>query len=118
MISDEAKKLIENNPVAISTCSMDKPNISVAAYVKVLPDEKLLITDNYMTTTVSNLHKNGKVELAVWGDDWIGYKISGKAAYEDAGKWLDYARNITENQGLPVKGAILVTIDNIKRIGD
>ena len=117
MISKEAKELLETKPVAIATCVLDKPNISVAAYLKVVY-EKIVITDNYLSTTVTNINKNKKIELAVWGNDWIGYKIIGTAVYENSGKWLEYVKNMVENQGLPAKGAILVTIDNIKRIGD
>jgi len=117
MITPEAKRLIENNPVAISTCIFDNPNISVAAYLKVV-DNQIVITDNYMAKTIRNLGKNKKIELAVWGDDWVGYKISGTASYETEGKWFNIVKSQVENLGLPAKGAIVVTIDSIKRIGD
>jgi predicted pyridoxine 5'-phosphate oxidase superfamily flavin-nucleotide-binding protein len=118
MITSEAKKLIEENPVAIATCVFDKPNISVAAYIKVIDDNTLVITDNYMAKTVSNINKNNKIEIAVWDKDWVGYKISGKASYETTGKWLEFVQKMSENKGLPAKGAILVTVNEIKRIGD
>lgn len=117
MISQEAKKIIEENPIAIATCVFDIPNVSVAAFCKV-EEGKIIITDNYMAKTVAIIQKNNKIELAVWDKDWKGYKISGRASYEISGKWLDYVKNIPENDGLPAKGAIIVTIDNIKRIGD
>jgi predicted pyridoxine 5'-phosphate oxidase superfamily flavin-nucleotide-binding protein len=117
MISDEARELIETRPVAISTCTLDRPNISVAAYLKIVNDQ-IIITDNYMAKTISNINKNRKIELAVWGDDLVGYKIVGTAAYEDSGLWLDFVRNLKENDGLPAKGAIVITINDIKKIGD
>ena len=117
MISEEAKKLIETKPVAISTCVMDEPNISVAAFVKVVED-KIVITDNYMAKTVQNLSKNNKIELAVWDEDWAGYKISGTATYESSGKWLEYVKGLSENAGLPAKGAILVKVNDIRKIGE
>jgi predicted pyridoxine 5'-phosphate oxidase superfamily flavin-nucleotide-binding protein len=117
-ITKELKKLLENQPVSIATCTFDKPNISVAAYLRVLDDGRILITDNYMAITVKNIQKNKKIELAVWGLDWIGYKISGTAVYENTGHWLDFVQAMPENDKLPAKGAILVTVENVKKIGD
>lgn len=117
MISKEAKLLLEKYPVAIATCVLDKPNVSVAAYVKVL-NKEIIITDNYMVQTVKNIKLNNKVDLVVWNSDWVGYKISGTAEYYNDGKWLEYIRKMPENQGLPAKGAIVIKISSIKKIGD
>ncbi len=119
MISTEAKKLIENNPVAISTSSFTEPDVAVVADVKIV-DEKLLIGDNYLTKTRENINKNGKVSMVVWNPEWekecFGYKITGKAEYQTVGKYYDMVQEI--HAGFPAKGAILVTISSIKRIGD
>jgi len=119
MLSAEVKQLIENNPVAISTCSMEKPDIAVVADVKIV-GENILIGDNYLTKTKSNIEKNGKVSLAVWNPDWrkdcFGYKITGSAVYETAGKFFDMVQLI--HAGFPAKGAVVVTVESVKRIGD
>jgi len=120
MISKEAKKLIEGNPVAMATASLLEPDIAVLADVKVLNENQLLIGDNYLTKTVSNIEKNDKVSLVVWNPDWekncFGYKMIGKAVYETAGTHFDMVQLI--HAGFPAKGAIVVTIDSIKKIGD
>ena len=119
MISAEAKKLIESNPVAVATSSFTEPDVAVVADVKVV-DDKLLIGDNYLTQTRENINKNGKVSLVVWNPEWekdcFGYKIVGKAEYQTAGPYYDMVQLI--HAGFPAKGAIIVTIDSVKRIGD
>lgn len=120
MISEEAKKIIESNPLALSTCVFDVPDVAVVADVKVVEGDKLLIGDNYLTTTKTNIIKNGKVSLVVWNKEWetdcFGYKITGKAEYQSLGKWMELVKEI--HKGFPAKGAIIVTVSDIKRIGD
>jgi predicted pyridoxine 5'-phosphate oxidase superfamily flavin-nucleotide-binding protein len=120
MITSEAKKLIEENPVAIATCTFDIPDVAAVADVKVVDEDKLLIGDNFLTTTRANILKNGKVALVVWNKDWekdcFGYKIIGKAEYLEVGEYYEKVKEI--HAGFPAKGAILVTVNEIKRIGD
>jgi predicted pyridoxine 5'-phosphate oxidase superfamily flavin-nucleotide-binding protein len=120
MISKEAKELIENNPVAIATCALDNPDVAVVADVKVVSENQLLIGDNYLTKTVTNITKNHKVVLAVWNRNWeddcFGYKMTGRASYSVNDIWHNKVKEI--HAGFPAKGAVLVTVENIKRIGD
>jgi predicted pyridoxine 5'-phosphate oxidase superfamily flavin-nucleotide-binding protein len=120
MISNDARKLLESNPVALATSSLVEPDVAVVADVKVLGESKLLIGDNYLTTTKVNIEKNGKVSLVVWNPEWqnscFGYKITGKAVYETVGPFYDMIQLI--HAGFPAKGAIIVTVNKIKRIGD
>ncbi len=115
-INKEAIKIIEENPVALSTCNDNKPNASVAAFVKV-KDDKIIITNNYMGKTIDNIKENPKLCLVVWNKDWTGYKIEGDAEYFEEGEWFDFVKKIPENKDEPCKGAIVITINNIKEIG-
>ncbi len=120
MINQEAVRLIEKNPVAIATCVLDNPDVAVVADVKVVEKDKLLIGDNYLTKTVSNIAKNNKVVLVVWNRNWedecFGYKMTGRASYSVNDIWHNQVKQIHE--GFPAKGAIVVTVESIKRIGD
>lgn len=78
-ITAENKKLIENNPVAFATSDDCRPNVIGVAHVKVVSNNKVLITDNYMKQTKENLNKNNSVCLAVWNKEWNGIKLIGKA---------------------------------------
>ena len=104
------KNMIENNPVALATSSGKKPHVIGVAYVKVVGTDKLLVTDAYMKTTVSNIKKNKNVSLAVWDKRWKGYTLQGTAAYFTKGRWADHVKNMKENKGHPVKGAILISV--------
>lgn len=113
-----AKKLIENNPIAFSTIDINnKPNVIAVAYVKVVSDNQILITDNFMKQTKENLGTNNNVCLAVWNKDWNGYKISGAAKYFTDGPWKKFIENMTENKDLSAKGAILINVSKLEKLG-
>jgi len=116
-ITSDIKKLIENNPIAFATInSLNKPNVIAVVYVKVVSDNQILITDNFMKQTKENLLLNNNVCLAVWDKDWNGYKIFGIAQYFTDGKWKKYVENMPQNKGLPAKGAIVVDISKLEKL--
>ena len=117
MLNEESKKIIEENPVAFATCLNDKPNVIAVAYVKVVSDDEIIVTDNYMKGTKENIEKNSNICLAVWDKNWDGYKIIGKAEYLTSGKWYDFIKQIPENKGLPAKGAIVVKVSEVIELG-
>ncbi len=112
-MEEKIEKIIENNPVALATISGDKPYAIGVAYCKVVDKDTILITDNFMSSTVENIMKNNNVALVVWDKKWDGIQILGKAKYYKEGKWLNYVKKMKENEGLPAKGAILVKVGKI-----
>ena len=111
------KNIIENNPVSFSTVMPDgKPNAIGVACVKVVSEAELVVTDNYMNQTPKDILTNKNVCLLVWNSELKGYKIIGQAEYFTNGKWLDYVKKMSENSGLPAKGAILVKIEKIIKL--
>ena len=110
----EIKNIIENNPVSLSTVMADnRPNAVGVACVKVVSETEIVITDNYMNQTLKDIITNKNVCLLVWDKEMKGYKIIGQAEYFTDGKWLDTVKGLTDNEGLPAKGAILVTVEKI-----
>jgi len=89
------------------------PNAIGVAYVKVVAGMELIITDNYMNQTPKDIQNNKNVCLLVWDKEMKGYKLIGEAEYLSSGKWLDFVKELPENEGLPAKGAILVKIIKI-----
>lgn len=114
IINNKYKKLIEENPIALGTVDKkNNPNVIAVAYVKVISPNQILVTDNFMEKTKKNIQNNNNVCLAVWGKDWEGCKIIGKAKYFTTGKWKKYVEQMKENKGLPSKGAILITVSSL-----
>ncbi len=113
-------KKIEKAIVAVATVDeKNQPhNISVAC-VKI-KDDKIILTDNYMKSTVENIKKNPNVSLVFWygkeGEE-KGYRINGKAEYFDSGKWVEFVKELEENKGYPAKGAIVIEVNEIKELG-
>ncbi|MDD5606704.1 MAG: pyridoxamine 5'-phosphate oxidase family protein [Candidatus Pacebacteria bacterium] len=112
-IRPKTKKIIEGNPVAFATVGNNKPYVIGTAYCRVVEKNKILITDNFMNSTIKNILENNNVALVAWDNKWNGVQIIGKAKYYKKGKWLDFVKNIEENNGMPSKGAILIKINKI-----
>lgn len=111
-IDRKLKSLIEKNPTALATVMPDgRPNVIGVASVKVVDEDKLLVTDNFMNQTVKDIKNNPNVVLVVWDKDMNGFKLVGTAEYFDKGEWLNKVKAMPENRGLPTKGAILVKVD-------
>jgi predicted pyridoxine 5'-phosphate oxidase superfamily flavin-nucleotide-binding protein len=117
-INEKIKKLIETNPVSLATVDKNgNPNVIGVAFVKVISPTKIIITDNYMLQTKENILKNKNVCLAVWNSEWKGYKLIGTAEYVTSGKWKKFVDEMPENKGLPSKGAILISISKLIKLG-
>lgn len=116
-IDSSVKKLIENNPISFATVDLKgKPNVIGVAYVKVVSNNQIIITDNFMKQTKENIENNNNICLAVWDKDWNGYKLIGTAEYFTNGKWKIFVEKMPENEGLSAKGAILITLLNIIKL--
>ncbi len=120
-INEELRNLIEENPLAFATVDEDgNPHCIAVAFVKVVSKNQILVTDNYMVETKENIQRNPNVALTVWNKDWkencIGYELRGTAEYFREGAWYDMVKQIPENKREPCKGAILITINKIKKL--
>jgi predicted pyridoxine 5'-phosphate oxidase superfamily flavin-nucleotide-binding protein len=103
----DIKEKLGKATIAVATVNKDnKPHNIAIMYAKIV-DEKIIITDNYMKTTVENIKTNPYVSLVFWKGGQ-GYRIDGKADYFESGRWLDFVKNLKENKGLPAKGAIVI----------
>jgi len=115
----QIKQLIESNPLSFATIDQfGNPHCIAVGDLKVVSKDKILIGDNYMAETVKNIKNNSNVALAVWNKNWkencIGYELKGTAEYFKSGKWYKMIKDI--HKGFPAKGAILITIQNIKKL--
>ncbi|VVB79582.1 Pyridoxamine 5'-phosphate oxidase [uncultured archaeon] len=118
-INEGVKKIIEENALGLATVDKEgNPHNIAVGYVKVISEDELLISDNYLKETIENIKKNPNVALVVWASNWkencVGYELRGKAEYFTSGKYHEVIKKIPINKGEPCKGAILVKVHKIK----
>lgn len=111
----EIKDKIEKSVISLATCDREgNPHNIAVAYVKITGD-KIVITDNYMQKTKDNLKINPRIALVFWkGED--GFGIKGEAEYFDSGAWVDFVKSLEENKEHPAKGAIVVSVEDVRRL--
>ena len=65
VISDQQKTLFEKSIVAFGTCDKNcKPNVNAVAACKVVSDNQVLVTDNFLNKTRINLAENNLISLS------------------------------------------------------
>lgn len=119
---NDQKDLIDNKPIHIATVNKDNnPNLSVASDVRVLDDNKIIISVNEMNNTQNNIMYNPNVVITVFNDDWIGLRIFGKAKFYDNGEYYDFCNKtffsngeVTPFGATKPKGAIVVIVDKVE----
>jgi len=109
----DIKEKLEEATIAVATVDKEnRPHTIAIMYAKVI-EEKIIITNNYMKTTIENIKNNPYISLVFWkGEE--GYRINGKSEYFDSGKWLKFVKDLKENKGLPARGAIVIKVLEIK----
>lgn len=119
MINEGMKEMIENNALGLATVGEDgNPHNIAVGFVKVVSDDELVISNNYLEETIENLKRNSSVSLVVWERDWeencVGYELKGTAEYFTEGEWVDFIRKIPVNEGEPCKGAIVIKVNKVE----
>ncbi|MBU1204897.1 MAG: pyridoxamine 5'-phosphate oxidase family protein [Nanoarchaeota archaeon] len=120
-LNDDMKKLIKKNALAFATVDDNgNPHCIAVGFAKVVSNKQVLITDNFLVETTKNIKINPNVALTVWSRNWEddckGFELKGIAEYFKDGRWYEEIKKIPENEKMPCKGAILVTVNKIKRL--
>lgn len=91
-INQAQKELIEGKVLAFATCDLNnKPNVIAVTSAKVIGEDQILLTDNYMNKTKQNLTQNPQAALVVWSEDEEeGYQFKGIVEYLIEGKWKKF----------------------------
>lgn len=120
----EMKELIDNNPMHIATVSKDnKPNLAVVSDVRVIEENKIIISHNEMVNTPKNILTNKNIVLTSFNEKWEGIRITGIANYYTEGEYYKFCEKTFFGNGevspfgaTKPKGAIVVTVENIEEI--
>ena len=120
IITPGIKKLIEDNALALATISKNgRPHNIAVAYCKVFGD-KVIISNSHIKETISNIKNNKQVSLVVWHKNWekicVGFEMTGRAETINPGKWYNFVKNMSDNEGCEIKSAIVVTVFKIKKL--
>lgn len=69
---------------AFSVCSNGVPNVAPVSMKQVTDDEVIMVSDQYMGKTLSNLNANPRVALSAWESEG-GYWVKVVVTYEKEG---------------------------------
>lgn len=119
----EYKELIDGKPMHIATVnSENNPNLAVASDVRVIEENKLIISVNEMVNTQNNVQYNPNVVLTVFDKDYKGLRMFGTAKFYTNGKYYDFCQKTFFGNGeispfgaTKPKGAIVITVTNIAK---
>lgn len=116
MLSEEQLELIESQEiVALSTSSVDGQAHTIFVEASIAKSDSILITDNHMVKTLTNIQENDKVfVLAYSGNYRTILNITGTAIYHDSGELLEQIKNLPSNATEQPKGVVEVKITNVE----
>ena len=94
----------------LSTCSKDcYPNINIVISLGFY-DDKLLIADAQMQTTIKNLSENNKIcVFSKYNDLYL--RVRGSVEVMSSGKYYDIC--VEADKQYPAKNAIIVTVEEV-----
>jgi uncharacterized protein len=119
-MTERMQKLFEKVPaVVLSTSTVDgRPNSVPVGSKKIIDNETILISNQFLNKTLANLKANPKVSLTFW-EGMEGYQLKGTVTiettgqrYEETARWIEDMGN---KIGFPLKskGALIVKIEEI-----
>ena len=119
-MTERMQELFNNVPAAVlTTATLDgTPNAVPVGAKKIIDDETLLISDQFLNKTLANMKNNPKVAVTFW-EGREGYQLKGSitietsgARFEETAKWIEEMGN---KAGFPLKskGAVILKIEEI-----
>lgn len=118
MLNENVKKLLSEEIWDLATSADGEPNVVPVAFKSATEDEKLLVGDVFLGTTLNNLKANGgKIAVSVYNAKNLeGYQIKGTAEYVTEGKVVDTFKAMVEkmfNGAATAKGALVITPEKV-----
>ena len=120
----EYDNLISKKPIHIATVNKDNnPNLSVASNVRIIDNNKIIISANEMVNTPKNIEYNPHIVITTFDEQWNGLRLFGKAKFYTSGEYYDFCEKtfFANNKISPFgatkpKGAIVVIVDTVERL--
>jgi len=119
-MTQRMKNVFEKIPaVVVATASSEGiPNAVLVGAKKIIDDETILLSDQFLNKTLRNLKENPRVAITIW-ENFEGYQIKGTASIETSGKIFDDTAKWAEELGkainfpLKTKSAVVIKITEI-----
>lgn len=116
------KEIIDGKPTHIATVNKDNnPNLAVATNIRVIDENKIIISINEMNNTQNNIKYNENVVLTVFNEKWVGLRLFGKGKFYESGKYYDFCfktffpnGKVSPAGATKPKGALVITINKIE----
>jgi predicted pyridoxine 5'-phosphate oxidase superfamily flavin-nucleotide-binding protein len=102
-------------PVATATKD-GAPNVVPLAMVRLVDDETIWITDNFMNKSMSNLRVNPKVAIYIWGPEIKGcFQIKGVTSIKNSGpEYEEMKADLNRKRPeLPGRSLVIVKITEV-----
>ena len=117
-MNDSVKKLLKESMWDLATCANGEPNVVPVAFKDVTPDDRLVVGDVFLDTTLKNLAASGgKIAISVYDAKSLeGYQIKGVAEYVTEGEVVKTFKAMVEkmfNGGATAKGALIITPEKV-----
>jgi uncharacterized protein len=101
----------------VATASKDgAPNVVPLAMVRLVDDETIWITDNFMNKSMSNLRVNPKVAIYIWGPEIKGcFQIKGVTSIRNSGpEYEEMKADLNRKRPeLPARSLVIVKITEV-----
>ena len=119
-MTERMKELFNKVPaVVLSTATPDgAPNVVPVGSKKIIDNETILISNQFMNKTLSNMKSNPRVAVTFW-EGREGYQLKGSVTIETSGPRFEetaqWVEDLGNKMGFPLKskGAIIMKIDEI-----
>ena len=117
-ITEEMKEVFAKAQMPmISTASRTAtPNVVPINFTRVFSDNEILLMDNFMNKTRTNIENNPQVAISVWAPDMRkGFQFKGQARIEKDGTIFEEGAKWVKSKApkMAPRAAIIVTIDEI-----
>lgn len=112
---EDIKDKLEQATIAVSTVNSENKPYGIVIMSAKVKDNKIIITNNYMKTTIDNIKNNPNICLVFWEGE-KGWRVSGKAEHFDSGKWFDFVKSLHENKKYNPKGVLVIEIEEIREL--
>lgn len=116
ILTDDMKRVVRQQRLAFvaTVCGDNTPNLSPKGTIAVWDDDHLVFANIRSPRTVSNLHRNGAIEVNVV-DPMVrkGYRFKGTATIEESGARYEEVRDFFRARGVlnPFREVVVIRVE-------